>query len=357
MSEDGRFIRQTSLSQFGAEGQRKLAHGRVLVVGLGGLGLPVASYLNAMGVGTLGLVEQDLVELHNLQRQVLYTEKDIGKPKIEVALERLKAQNNQTDFIVFDRFLTKDNAIEIISDFDIVVDATDNFPTRYLINDACVILEKPFVYGALHGFEGHVSVFNHAHGPTYRCLFPTQPDSESIPNCDAHGVLGVLPGIIGTLQALETVKLLTGIGEVLSGRLLLYDGLTQATNSISFKADPKNKNETKLKPSYNFVSCPSKDTITIDELMSLLKTKPQIIDVRTEAEYQSHGLKEALNIPLQQLHDELKAIDFAKPVYLICQSGQRAKMAYQELKKTQPKAVLYTVLGGMANIPLHASTN
>ena len=183
-----RYTRQTSLPDFGLDGQRKLSNAKVLVVGLGGLGLPALQYLNAMGLGTLGLVDQDIVDFHNLQRQILYTENDVGTPKLNTTLEKLKAQNASTILIAHDTFLTKDNALEIIEQYDVVVDATDNFPTRYLINDACVMLNKPFVYGALHGFEGHVSVFNFQGGPTYRCLYPDMPSAEEIPNCDENGV-------------------------------------------------------------------------------------------------------------------------------------------------------------------------
>ena len=204
-----RFIRQTSLVQFGAEGQAKLADARVLLVGLGGLGVPVAQYLNAMGIGTLGLVEQDIVEMHNLQRQVLYSENDLGQPKLKVALEKLALQNSNTKLNGHPCFLTKDNALDILANYDVVVDATDNFETRYLINDACLLQNKPFVYGALHGFEGQVSVFNYNNGPTYRCLFPNMPKADEIPDCNTNGVLGVLPSIIGSLQALEVVKLIT----------------------------------------------------------------------------------------------------------------------------------------------------
>ena len=231
-----RYLRQTSLKDFGEVGQAKLTEGRVLVVGLGGLGLPVLQYLNAMGVGTLGLMDQDVVELHNLQRQVLYTEKDLGKQKLDVAHEKLQEQNSSTILRTHDSFLTKENALTIIKDYDVIVDATDNFPTRYLINDACVILNKPFVYGALHGFEGHVSVFNYNNGPTYRCLYPNMPTSDEIPDCNENGVLGVVPGIIGTLQALEAVKILTGVGEVLSGRLLLFNGLDQHVGKNCFQS-------------------------------------------------------------------------------------------------------------------------
>ncbi|MEX0362268.1 MAG: ThiF family adenylyltransferase, partial [Allomuricauda sp.] len=238
---DFRYDRQTRLKGFGPNGQHKLAKAKVLVVGLGGLGLPVVQYLNAMGVGTLGLMDQDVVELHNLQRQVLYTEKNLGQSKLEVAHEKLQAQNSQTIFELYDTFLTKENALGIISDYDAVIDATDNFPTRYLINDACVILNKPFVYGALHGFEGHVSVFNHQGGPTYRCLYPNMPTAEEVPDCNDNGVLGVIPGVIGTLQALEAVKLVADIGEVLSGKLLIYDGLSQQMSKFNFKTNPVHK--------------------------------------------------------------------------------------------------------------------
>ncbi|MBT8237542.1 MAG: HesA/MoeB/ThiF family protein, partial [Croceitalea sp.] len=187
MTSSNRYKRQTSLVSFGDEGQAKLADSQVLVVGLGGLGLPVVQYLNAMGVGTIGLVDHDTIELHNLQRQILYTEADLGRPKLEVAIERLQAQNSNTKIIGHDTFLNSQNALEIIKNYEVVVDATDNFATRYLINDACILLNKPFVYGALHDFEGQVSVFNYQNGPSYRCLFPKMPGPNEIPNCDVNG--------------------------------------------------------------------------------------------------------------------------------------------------------------------------
>lgn len=358
MSKNQRFLRQTSLPEFGTIGQSKLEHGRVLIVGLGGLGIPVANYLNAMGVGVIGIVEQDVVELHNLQRQVLYSEEDIGRSKIDAALKKLATQNSETTFKVFDTFLTRDNALDIIQDFDIIIDATDNFSTRYLINDACVILNKPFVYGALHGFEGQVSVFNHQNGPTYRCLFPQQPSSDEIPNCDENGVLGVIPGIIGTLQALETVKLLVGIGEVLSGKLLLYDGLSQTSRKINFELKPENKTITQLQKSYDIPSCSTKDTVSPSDFLALLKVnKPQLVDVRTKEEFDMNHISGALNIPLPVLKNDLKDLNFNKPIYLICQSGQRAMTAYQLVKKEHPKTPIYVVKGGMANLPTYANSN
>jgi adenylyltransferase/sulfurtransferase len=229
-----RYSKQTSLPLFGKQGQLLLANASVLVVGVGGLGIPVLQYLNAMGVGTLGLVDQDIIELSNLQRQLLFSEEDVGRSKTEVAFEKLGAQNSQTQINVHDTYITPSNAQSIVLDYDIVVDATDNFPARYLLSDICTIHKKPLVYGALHGFEGHLSVFNFEGGPTYRCLYPIMPEEQDIPNCNDHGVLGVIPGIIGNLQAMEVIKIITGIGEVTSGKLLLYNGLNQSMYAIKF---------------------------------------------------------------------------------------------------------------------------
>lgn len=342
-----RYSRQTQLKGFGEEGQQKLANSKVLVVGLGGLGLPVLQYLNAMGVGTLGLMDQDIVELHNLQRQTLYAEQDIGRLKLEVAHEKLAAQNSTTIFKLYDSFLTKENAIEIISQYDLVVDATDNFPTRYLINDACVLLEKPFVYGALHGFEGHVSVFNYQNGPTYRCLYPNMPSSEEIPNCDENGVLGVIPGIIGTFQALEAVKVLTGIGEVLSGKLLLFDGLGQRSTQINFKLNPKNLKINKLQDSYDFQDCGLVPTITAEAFQSVLESKQDflLLDVRTTEEFERQHLPIAVNVPLREL--EHYKIDEEKTTYLICETGMRSETAARMLQEKYPNRQFVNVLGGM----------
>ena len=281
-----RYQRQTVLKEFGPEAQQKLKNSSVLVVGAGGLGIPALLYLNAMGVGNIGIVEQDIVEITNLQRQVLYTEVDLGKPKIQVVLERLKLQNSSTSFKTFDTFLTRHNALEIIAQFDIVVDGSDNFPTRYLINDACVILKKPFVSGAIQGFEGQLSVFNYQGGPTYRCLFPNMPTQEEIPNCNENGVLGIIPGIIGNLQALEAVKAITGTGDVLKGKLLLFNGLHQSYQTINFNIQPKNTAIKKLLKSYGSEVCEIPQNISVEEFEKKLKGQEhvQIIDVRTKEE-------------------------------------------------------------------------
>lgn len=345
-----RYLRQTVLKDFGKAGQDKLAEGSVLVVGLGGLGLPVVQYLNAMGVGTLGLMDQDEIELHNLQRQVLYTEKDIGKQKLQVVFQKLKEQNSSTNLKIHDSFLTKENALDIIKDYDVVVDATDNFPTRYLINDTCVILNKPFVYGALHGFEGHVSVFNHIDGPTYRCLYPNMPSRYEVPDCNTNGVLGVIPGIIGTFQALEVTKLLTGVGDVLSGKLLVFNGLNQHTSKITFKANEVNKRRKQLQEFYEPLDCEIALTISAEAFQSLRESGDKIIliDVRTEEEFDNNHLNEALNIPLNDI-DQFEPVPDkeSKEAYVICQSGKRSEIATKQLQKAHPNLTFYSILGGM----------
>ena len=344
---DDRYIRQTQLKDFGPSGQQRLAEAKVLVVGLGGLGLPALQYLNAMGVGTLGLMDRDRVELHNLQRQILFGEKDVGRPKLEVAHESLRRQNSKTRFRLHDCFLSVENALELIGDYDIVVDATDNFPTRYLIDDACVILGKTFVYGALHGFEGHVSVFNHRGGPTYRCLYPTMPGTAEIPDCNTNGVLGIIPGIIGNLQALEVVKILTGMGEVLSGKLLLFDGLAQSYTKIGFKADPVNLERMELQESYENGACNAQAEICAEDFQAALEADPQLflVDVRSPREFAHSHLDRAINVPMERL--QLPDGPLPPRIYVICQSGKRSGACVPELQKRYPGSEFLSILGGM----------
>lgn len=346
-----RYQRQTILKDFGPEAQQKLKDARILVVGAGGLGIPALQYLNAMGVGSIGIVEQDIVEITNLQRQVLYTEKDLGRSKIEVVLERLRLQNSNTQFKPFDTFLTRHNALEIITQFDVVIDGSDNFPTRYLINDACVILKKPFVSGAIQGFEGQLSVFNYHGGPTYRCLFPNMPTIAEIPNCNENGVLGVIPGIIGNLQALEAVKTITGIGKILNGKLLLFNGLSQSYQTITFTLTPKNLLLEKLQKSYGSEGCDLYIGISATEIDKQLNAgnSLQIVDVRTKEEFENFSLPQikALNIPLDELKGRIKELDFQKPIYLLCQSGKRSGMAARMLAVIDNTLELYNILGGV----------
>ncbi len=343
-----RYIRQTTLKNFGLEGQQKLTQAKVLVIGAGGLGVPVLTYLNAMGVGKIGIVDHDVVSITNLHRQVLYGEGDVGDSKVIAAREKLKAQNPEGELVVHNTFLTTKNALEIIVDYDIVVDTSDNFPTRYLVNDACVILKKPFVYGALHGYEGQVSVFNFEDGPTYRCLFPDMPKENEVPNCNEHGVLGIIPGIIGNLQALETIKVLTGIGEVLSGKLLIFDGLNQSYQKIKFKIQPENLEIKELQDFYEWNNpCEIVPTVASEELQKLLADNAQIVDVRTAEEFENYHLPDSINIPLNELETTSGKINFSIPVYLLCQSGKRSETALKQLKEQYPDSSLFSILGGL----------
>jgi len=355
---NSRYIRQTTLSEFGAERQEALKKSKVLVVGAGGLGVPVLTYLNAMGVGTLGIADADVVATSNLHRQVLYKENTVGVLKVTAAKIQLQEQNSETTIVTYPIIVNNTNALKIIQQYDLVVDATDNFPARYLINDACVILNKPFIYGALHGFEGQVSVFNYQSGPTYRCLFPTMPTSEELPNCNDHGVLGILPGIVGSLQALEAIKVLTGVGEPLSGTLLLYDALSQTIQKMKFYRDAQQPTVVKLADSYE-VSCEVKQlTISAGELYALWDTGGvQIIDVRSEVEYQDNHLKGATNIPLADLENQIKVIKATNPIYVICQSGIRSKKAVIALEKILPQSKIIQVTGGMNAIDTHVATS
>ncbi|MFC2147859.1 ThiF family adenylyltransferase [Bacteroidota bacterium] len=344
-----RYIRQTSLKGFGHKSQDLLLKSRVLVVGAGGLGIPVLQYLNAMGIGTLGIVEGDKVEITNLQRQVIYSEKDIGKPKLEVIIDKLKAQNSNTTLIAHDTFLTRNNALSIINDYDIVVDATDNFPSRYLVNDSCVILKKPFIYGALHGFEGHISVFNYKGGPTYRCLFPVPPEESSIPNCNDNGVLGVIPGIVGTLQALEVVKCITYLGDVLSGKLLIYNGLNQSFYKLGFQLEPRNLVRTSLESTYEIPNCDFVSEVSIEAFQKIKSESNswQLIDVRTKEEFTLDPLKEAVNIPLSDLEIQIHKLKPQQSLYFICQSGIRSLKAVSIARNQYPDCESHSIMGGV----------
>src|SRR5690606_24048235 len=345
-----RYQRQTILKDFGAKAQQRLKDAHILVIGAGGLGIPVLSYLNAMGVGTLGIIEQDIIEITNLQRQVLYTEAHLGRSKLEVALEQLKAQNSTTRFRVFDTFLSRDNALEIISQFDLVIDGSDNFPTRYLVNDACVILKKPFVSGAIQGFEGQLSVFNYQGGPTYRCLFPTMPKGTEIPNCNENGVIGAIPGIIGSLQALEAVKIITDVGQVLSGKLLLFNGLLQSYRTIRFKLCPENLLINKLQETYGPSHCGPSLTISVGELLEKVRSgkEIQLIDVRSREEFATGPLPgiKSKNIPLDDLF-ETDMINTSQPIYLLCQSGQRSGIGARSLMEQYENLIIYSIKGGI----------
>lgn len=320
-----RYIRQRTLAAFGDEGQEKLKNAAVLVIGAGGLGVPALQYLNAMGTGRLGIVDADVVDLSNLHRQPIYTEDDLGKKKARVIGRFLQKQNSTTVKDIHTTFINRENALELISGYDLVIDASDNFATRYLVNDACVILGKPFVYGGLYGFEGQVSVFNFEGGPTYRCLYPEMPD-KIIADCNTHGVLGIVPGIIGNFQALEAVKMITGVGEVLSGKLLLLDTLTLTTHKVKVSAVPENKEISRLSDKEYAVPCTTLATLAPENLEKD-PGRYYLLDVREPSEFEGYHIAGSVNIPLGDLEERMGEVPTDRPVCLVCQQGVRTKQA------------------------------
>jgi sulfur-carrier protein adenylyltransferase/sulfurtransferase len=326
-----RYNRHIILPEIGIEGQEKLKAARVLVIGAGGLGCPVLLYLTAAGVGEIGIVDDDVVDESNLQRQVLYATGDIKKNKADTAVENLKAQNPHIKFTGYKERLTSANALKIIAAYDIVIDGSDNFPTRYLVNDACVILNKPLVFGSVFKFEGQVSVFNYKNGPTYRCLYPQPPAPGEVPDCSEIGVMGVLPGMVGLLQANETIKIITGLGQVLNGKVLQFNTLTMSFETFSFELNPENKKITALADYQQFCGMGVQE-ISPEELK--LRTerhdKFQLIDVREESEYNMQNWGGRL-IPLGQLKENLHRISTKIPVIVHCQSGVRSKKAAEIL--------------------------
>jgi molybdopterin/thiamine biosynthesis adenylyltransferase/rhodanese-related sulfurtransferase len=350
LMDTARYTKQIRLKGFGKEAQEKLSQAKVLIIGAGGLGNPVAQYLAAMGTGTIGLVDADQIEASNLPRQTLFGPDDLGKPKTEVLKYRLLKQNPDIQIYTYQTFLSPDNALTLLSGYDLAVDASDNIATRYLLNDACIILHKPFVYGAVHAFEGQVSVFNYQQGPTYRCLFPETDSPLLTPDCDDTGVLGALPALVGTYQALEVVKVLTGIGKPLSGALLVLDALSQSHYKMGFQSLPGNHDIQELKSAYAVPECISQvQMLTAKQLQEWMDTgKPmELIDVRMPEEFEISSLESARNLPLQELGSRLAEIDYKLPVVLVCQSGKRSGMAAALLLKHHPTALIYHLEGGL----------
>ena len=340
-----RYARHLILPEIGIEGQQKLKQAKVLVIGAGGLGCPVLQYLIAAGVGTIGIVDFDRVEESNLQRQILYSTGDIGKYKVEVAKEKLSKQNPFVKIITYCQLLTATNALEIISNYEIIVDGSDNFATRYLVNDACVILNKSLVFGSIFKFQGQLSVFNYKGGPTYRCLYPEPPADGEIPNCAEIGVMGVLPGIIGALQANEVIKIIVGVGEVLSGKLLTFDSLTVQFNTFDIAVNPENIKINKLIDYELF--CGSIKEITAEELKQKIKLKEdfQLIDVREKTEYQIKNIGGIL-IPLGNLANNFDKINADKEIIVHCAGGVRSKKAVRLLMEQGFKKV-YSLKNGL----------
>ena len=339
-----RYQRHLNLPEFGADGQRALLDARVLLVGAGGLGCPLALYLAAAGVGHLGLLDFDVVELSNLQRQVLYGSADVGKSKARVARERVRALNPDVRVTLHETRLRAQNALEIFAPYDLIVDGSDNFPTRYLTNDAAVLLQKPSVYGAILRFEGQASSFDARRGPCYRCLFPAPPPPEQAPSCAEAGVLGVLPGLVAMVQATEAVKLLTGIGEPLLGRLLHYDALAMRFREFRFEKDPacalcgETPSVTALVDYENFCGVPASagdandgEELSADALRALRTEGEEflLLDVREPEEFATAHISGARLLPLAELEARLAELAAwkARRVVVHCHTGGRSAKA------------------------------
>ncbi len=357
--EIARYSRHLLLPEIGTAGQEKLKSARVLVLGAGGLGCPVLQYLAAAGIGKIGVLDFDKVDESNLQRQVLYDTQDVSTPKAEAAKQKLSRQNPLIDIESLCERLTIKNALSIFANYDLIVDGTDNFSTRYLVNDACGLLGKPFISGAIFKFSGQVSVFNFKQGPTYRCLFPAPPEPGSVPGCSETGVLGVLPGIIGTLMANEAIKLITGTGDLLSGKLLMVDALSLNFQTLSIKRNeealgqvPKNAEEF-MKQDYDlFCGLKKKDSlfkeISAAELHRLIYAKEniQLLDVRDKNELPLLPELKDLHIPLKEIHSHPEKISRDKKVIVFCRSGARSRKAIELLSDKFGFQNLYNLKGG-----------
>jgi sulfur-carrier protein adenylyltransferase/sulfurtransferase len=363
--EIARYSRHLIMPEVALDGQKKLKQARVLTIGAGGLGAPLAMYLAAAGVGTLGIVDFDVVDESNLQRQIIHGTSDVGRPKMESARDRIKDINPNVNVEGFEEPLSSENALDIFKDFDIIVDGTDNFPTRYLVNDACVLSGKPNVYGSIFRFEGQASVFYAQEGPCYRCLYPEPPPPGLVPSCAEGGVLGILPAAIGTIQATETVKLILGIGEPLIGRLLLYDALGMSFREMRLRKDPncpvcgENPTVTELIDYQEFCGIPQAQTaesvdelpeITVRELKEKLDAGEEVavLDVREPHEYEVANLETqgAKLIPLGELPNRLSELNQNDEVAVYCKTGGRSAKAVQILQDAGFGNV-YNVEGGI----------
>ncbi|TXE09589.1 dinucleotide-utilizing protein [Seonamhaeicola algicola] len=340
------YSRHIILDEIGLKGQEKLKQAKVLVVGAGGLGCPILQYLTAAGVGTIGIVDADVVDVSNLHRQILYTIDDVGKPKALTASKRLKQLNPHVNFEVFQTFLSTKNAINIFSEYDIIVDGSDNFQTRYLCNDAAVITNKPLVFGSIFKFEAQLSVFNYKNGPTYRCLYPTPPTAGSVPSCSDVGVLGVLPGIVGCYQANEVLKIILEKGAVLSGKLLTFNVLNMEQMMFSFSKNEALKISA-LETDYNVfcgVENPS-ESISI-EILNANKTAYNLLDVRESWERAQHSIG-GQHIPLGELANKYENIPTEKPLVVYCKSGIRSQKAITFLQAYLPNTTLINLKNGI----------
>jgi adenylyltransferase/sulfurtransferase len=345
-----RYSRHLIIPEVALSGQLKLKQAKVLLVGAGGLGAPLGLYLAAAGVGTIGVIDADVVDHTNLQRQVQFGTGDVGTPKLEATERRLKDLNPYVNVIKHETWLSSENALDIIKDYDVVVDGTDNFPTRYLVNDACVMLGKPNVYGSIFRFEGQVSVFHAQQGPCYRCLYPEPPPPGLVPSCAEGGVLGVLPGSVGTLQAIEAVKLILGIGDPLIGRLLRFDALEMSFREYKLRKDPncpvcgEHPTVTELIDYVQFcgVTPEPKPTeivapewqITPTELVALRASgqRPLVVDVREPHEREIAAIPDSILIPVGDIAARMHELDSSQEIVLYCRTGVRSAKALEQLR-------------------------
>ena len=336
----GRYSRHLIMPEVGVKGQEKLAESKVLCIGAGGLGSPLALYLASAGIGTIGIVDFDVVDLSNLQRQILHAEERVGDLKVESAKKRLLELNSDINVNTYNLRLTADNALDLFKDYDVIVDGTDNFATRYLVNDACVILGKPNVYGSIFRFEGQATVFNYKDGPHYRDLYPEPPPPGMVPSCAEGGVLGILPGIIGVIQATETVKILLDVGQTLSGRLLIYDSLKMSFREIKLRKNPDTPKVEKLIDYEEFcgLNKPEENEtdleISIDEFSKIQDSmdKIKLLDVREPGEYEICNLNNSKLIPLGDLTSRVHELDTADDIIVYCHHGMRSLQATRILK-------------------------
>lgn len=348
-----RYQRHLTLPNFGEAAQLKLKNAKVLVIGAGGLGCPVLQYLAAAGVGTLGIVDDDVVSLSNLQRQILFNESEVGQRKAELAADKLQAMNPHIHCIPHATRLGVDNALDLIGAYDVIVDGTDNFPSRYLINDACVLANKPLIYGALYTFQGQASVFNLDGGPTYRCLFAEPPRPEDAPNCSEIGVVGVLPGMIGMIQATEVIKVITGVGEPLTGKLLTLDALSMRQQLIHFSRVPEQAVVSELKLIQYSCGVTQQDSV-VEVAPSELQadsSEYQLLDVREYWERSICNLP-GEHLPLGQILEgqadfSKLGYDPNKPTYIYCKGGVRSLKAAEAMQAHYGFKQLKSLRGGI----------
>ncbi|MGJ3242663.1 MAG: molybdopterin-synthase adenylyltransferase MoeB [Opitutales bacterium] len=352
-----RYSRHIRLPQIGLAGQQRLAEARVLLIGMGGLGSPAALYLAAAGVGTLGLADFDTIEGHNLQRQILHDTPGIGRPKLDSAAEKLQALNPEVTLNRHPAGIAPDNALALLADYDLVVDGSDNFPTRYLVNDACVLAGKPLIYGSLFQFEGQVSVFDPANGaPCYRCLFPQPPEPGTVPNCEEAGVFGALCGVIGSLQAMEAIKLIAGVGASLTGRLLVVDALGMAFRTLTLKKDPgcpccgHEPTITRLDPEhYAAINCAVEPEppagpgttapddlpleVDVEQGRRLIDAGAAVLDVREPYETAICQIPDSLLIPMGEIAGKWSYLPQDRPVVVTCHHGARSLQVTRFLRE------------------------